>query len=367
MNLVRMGSGEWTIIEEDYLLPHNLARNALFGYSVGCSKGEELARIANQMVMGKPIATAIVADVLSPGKVAGEVHAALIRADILLDVSTSVAVARYLARDVASQSRRISLFLNPSGTDLVMLAEGTGRETMLDFLEMQYYRQLINDPTLRTHLSQHHTPVRYAQSCRDVSSSIRQDIVALHAAIASRALHIVVACTDASVAIWQTDNTMLDVQRKKINVDQMIEQRFGDWTLCLDQWLLDKIWQLRGEKLPNETGGVLIGSFDMQRKIIYVVDTIPSPPDSTEWPTLYIRGYQGLTQRVKDFEDITQGMLRYVGEWHSHPQGCNCNPSKDDRKAFDWLAENMMLDELPALMAIAGDDRQYAWYLNRIP
>ena len=54
--------------------------------------------------------------------------------------------------------------------------------------------------------------------------------------------------------------------------------------------LLAKLSSLREPKLPNETGGVLLGSFDVERRILYIADALPSPPDSEEWPTLYIRG-----------------------------------------------------------------------------
>jgi len=40
--------------------------------------------------------------------------------------------------------------------------------------------------------------------------------------------------------------------------------------------------KFRYAKLPNETGGVLMGTFDTSEKIIYVVLVLPSPPDSIE-------------------------------------------------------------------------------------
>jgi integrative and conjugative element protein (TIGR02256 family) len=82
---------------------------------------------------------------------------------------------------------------------------------------------------------------------------------------------------------------------------------------------------------------------------------------------VYIRGCKGLTQRVDEIERITDGMLGYVGEWHSHPRNCGCSPSEDDRKAFRWLARNMNVAGFPALMLIVGDEKQYCWYLGQMP
>lgn len=364
MNLIRMGYGEWVLIDEDYFLPHNLAHHELFRFNVGTSKSEALALLVNETVVGEPIATALVANVLAAGQEAENVENALKDAEIILDMSASVAVARHLACDLVTASRRISLFLNPSGTDLVVLAEDSARLTPLDVLEMQYYRQLISEPAFRDHLHQSNSSIRYARSCRDLSNTIPQDLVALHAATGSRAIRNVTAANHASIAIWHADPDNMSVTSRSVLSSKMIEQRLGNWTLRTDQLLLDKILQVRLEKLPNETGGVLIGSFDMQRKIAYVIDTVPSPPDSTEWPTVYIRGCQGLAQQVAEIERITEKSLGYVGEWHSHPHGSNCTPSSEDRKAFTWLANEMNKDGFPPLMLIAGDGSQCMWYLE---
>ncbi len=367
LNLMRAGFGEWVLIDQDYLLPHNLARHGLFGSDVGYAKAEMLLWHANHTIKGTPIARAIVADVLNPGVQAAEIASAFDDADMILDTSASVAVARYLARDVTSSARRVSLFLNSSGTDVVVLGEDLQRKIPLDLLEMQYYRSLIQEPTLPKYLRQTSNQVRYAQSCRDLSSDIPQDLVALHAAIGSRALRILASDVNASIAIWQTDGTDLSTKCIRVDPSEVIEQRFDDWTLLTDQYLLDKIWQMRMEKLPNETGGVLIGSFDMQRKMVYVVDVLPSPPDSTEWPNLYIRGCKGLSERVGEVKRVTAEMLDYVGEWHSHPRNCGCSPSRDDRKAFTWLARKMSMEGFPALMMIVGDHKQYCWHLKQMP
>jgi proteasome lid subunit RPN8/RPN11 len=127
--------------------------------------------------------------------------------------------------------------------------------------------------------------------------------------------------------------------------------------------LLRRVSALRAERLPNETGGVFIGAFDLERKIAYIVDTVPSPPDSTEWPVLYIRGCRGLPERLQQIDQMTVGMLQYVGEWHSHPDG-STSPSTEDRKVFKWLSEHMRMDGLPPMMAIVGEGGIVSWFLG---
>lgn len=365
-NLLRTGYGEWTFIDPDQLLPHNLAKHELTGRDVGRPKAYAFAEIANETIDGTPIATSIVADVLSPGEHTEAVEEALINADVILDTSASVAVARHLARDLDSSARRVSLYFNPSGTAGVMLCEDVGCESPLDWLEMLYYRELINVSKLEAHLRRPPGRVRYGRSCRDLSSTLPQDLVALHAAVGARALRTSLDVDTAAIAIWQTNEENLGVEHTKVAPTAVIERQFDEWTVLMDQWLLDKVAGARLDKLPNETGGILTGAHDTQRKILYLVDALPSPPDSTEWPSLYVRGSRGLARRIEEIEQITDRQLNYVGEWHSHPPGYGPTPSDDDRKVFTWLEKHLSLEGLPAAILIVGENDS-ALYVGRMP
>jgi integrative and conjugative element protein (TIGR02256 family) len=128
---------------------------------------------------------------------------------------------------------------------------------------------------------------------------------------------------------------------------------------------MDKVARDRSEKLPNETGGVLIGARDTKRRIVYVVESLPSPLDSTEWPTVYIRGKQGLRRRLEEIRQITGNHLGYIGEWHSHPRGHSPSPSSDDHRAFQWLSDMLALEGLPATMLIVGESES-AWHVGHM-
>jgi proteasome lid subunit RPN8/RPN11 len=138
------------------------------------------------------------------------------------------------------------------------------------------------------------------------------------------------------------------------------------WTIVLDDAFLQTILTSRRAKLPNETGGVLLGSIDLERRVIFVVDTIPSPPDSEEWPTLYIRGCKGLFTKARQISAITGEEVQYIGEWHSHPDGYDCRPSAADVEVFGWLTAHLDKDGLPALMMIAGEGGVVATFVGRM-
>ncbi len=365
INLARMGYGDWSLVDDDLMLPHNLGRHALTEGHIGQGKAGAVASLANRMLADDKFAEGLVANALLSAT-DENVTRSFENADVILDASTSIPVARHLVHDISTNARRISVYLNPLGTDLVILAEDQQRQVWLDALEMQYYRALIHEAQLEDHVRHNDGRLRYASGCRDISITVPQDLVALHSAISSRALRQILSESGASISVWRCDPREISVSRYRLPVAPVAKYQVGAWTLCTDQWVLDKIHRCRSERLPNETGGVLLGSYDMQRRIIYVVDTILSPLDSQEWPTVYIRGCEGLRPALDRVASITSERLHYVGEWHSHPDGVRCLPSAADRQAINWLAQIMDLEGLPPLMLIAGENGESAFYAGEM-
>lgn len=366
INLVRSGFGQWTIVDNDELLPHNLARHALISNGIGWPKAVALAATISSFFEHEPAAVAIPVNVLRPGEAKDQLNAAFEESDLILDFSASVPVSRYLARDIQSAARRVSLFLNPRGSDLVCIREDARRLMPLDALEAQYYRAVIRNSALSGHLAVNEARTRYARSCRDVSFSIPTHMVSLHSAIAAQAARLSYSSDDASVRVWHGDSVTCEVSAVDVPLFPSYRARIGGWTVVIDQWLIDHLQLLRSERLPNETGGVLIGMYDLPRKTLYVVDTIHSPPDSQEKPTLYIRGCEELAAHVAKISSETAGELEYIGEWHSHPDGCSCAPSLDDLKLFANITDRMTAAGYPAFMAIVAEHNQSAWFLGEM-
>jgi hypothetical protein len=88
---------------------------------------------------------------------------------------------------------------------------------------------------------------------------------------------------------------------------------------------------------------------------MHVTGTVPAPRDSCHAPAFFIRGAEGLRERVDALRKKTAGMLSYIGEWHSHPVGAATRPSAEDEKLFFHLEEKLGPVSRPYCMAIAGD------------
>ena len=107
--------------------------------------------------------------------------------------------------------------------------------------------------------------------------------------------------------------------------------------------------------MPKETGGVLLGSIDTERKVIYIYDTIPAPEDSEETTSTFERGIKGILDEYQKYQKITDSQIQYLGEWHSHPKGYSTNPSSLDLKLFVYLSESLSRQGNPTVMGIFGD------------
>ena len=363
VNMARAAFGRWTLIDDDRLMSHNVARHALDGRLVGLKKAEATAYVASTTTCEEGVFVGLNDDILRPGAKSEEIQEALSSADAIIDITASLAVQRHLTRVANSSARRVSTFLTPSGADLVILAEDDARQFPLDALEMQYYRAILNDGELAGHIEAERTNHRYARSCGDTSSAIPQDVVALHAAIASRILKDILVAGNPFIGVWRAGPTC-SVRDVRVPVRNVSEFKLREWTVVLDHGLRERLCHNREKKLPNETGGVLVGSFDLEREIIYIVDTLPSPPDSEEKTDLYIRGFKGLRDAVESATSSTGGMLEYIGEWHSHPRGASTRPSEYDLAAFDWLTAHMSNDGLPAVMMIVGEAGEMSLFIG---
>lgn len=347
-NCLRSGYGKWTIIDHDYFWPHNIARHVLTSNDVGHSKVKSLKRVAS-LIQSDSDLVAIASDVFGKDD---SVCTAFGQTDIILDASASIAVERYLALDVQSDARRISCFLNPQGTATIMLLESADRSARLDLLEMQYYRELLKDEKYSDHMSLPETMV-YSRTCRSISSRISQDNVSLSAALCCKAMKLHTSNANGEIIIWThaTDS----VEKESFTADKWITCEYDGWKVELSLSLLSEMQADRGNALPNETGGVLIGAYDIARKRIYVVYQVRAPEDSISSPTSFIRGCANLPERLKYIQETTLDNLTYIGEWHSHPSA-NTQRSTDDVKLHEAIVGYNRENCLPGCMMILGSN-----------
>src|ERR1043166_5952937 len=74
------------------------------------------------------------------------------------------------------------------------------------------------------------------------------------------------------------------------------------------------------EWFPSETGGVLAGY--IVRSHAVVTDAISAGPDAVHNPTSFVPDGDFQSKALDEIYFRTNGVNRYLGDWHTHPLGC---------------------------------------------
>jgi Prokaryotic E2 family A/ThiF family/Prokaryotic homologs of the JAB domain len=348
--LAREGRFDWTVVDKDYLLPHNLARHTLAIMSSGAFKADHVAQRLSSLRKGISC-KGIVADFLDSHD--SELTEALGAANVIIDTSASVPVARAIS-DLKVEARRASAFFNPAGTAAVVLVQDNEGKFDLRALEAAYYAEILTNPRLADHLSQSSNAIPYAGACRSVTNRIPAARAVTLAGLAATGLSKALDRNEARVQIWSlTEDGAVEVFIPSITSPTLYPSL---WEVFISPEVERRFKSMRAARLPNETGGVLMGVVDVFAKRIDVVDAWDQPPDSQGSPALFERGTGGLKQQVFDAMGRTLDQVRYVGEWHSHPRNYSTRPSNVDVAQILWLTDSLASDGCPALMIIVGDD-----------
>ncbi|UGY17981.1 ThiF family adenylyltransferase [Bradyrhizobium septentrionale] len=351
MDLAREGAFEWTVVDGDALLPHNMARHALLADEIGAPKANALARQISAL-LNEP-QSAIVASVLTPNSdQQTTLDAAYAAATIIIDASASVGVARHVS-DLPFAARRVCVFFNPSGTAVVLLTEDARRDVTLRDLEAQYHRLILTEPSLAEHLDLSQGGVRYSGSCRSLTNTIPATRAALLSALAAGGITENLANDGAKLTIW-TLGERGSVQVVQREGEPVYRFTVGNWQVSYDRGFLVQLAALRDLRLPNETGGAFVGIADWSRFSLHLAHAFPEPEDSVGSPTQFERGVVGLAKSIDDVARRSMHQVRYLGEWHSHPRYANARPSETDIAQLAYLGAELAADGLPGLMAIAA-------------
>lgn len=351
--LVREGScKEMTIIDPDVFQPHNFSRHILNSEYVGINKAVA-ARKLYSGVEGLKIRTAS-RDYLSLSE--KEKSNIFNEADLIIDASTSVAVERQLAfDDNLRKIRKCSVFLNPKGTDLVLLFEDKDRINRLDLLEMEYYMKLLADDALAGHLEVADNRNVDIFSCRSVSNIINYDNVGILSSIASLQIKKTIVSENCKAAIWHVNQDDGTNVKYDIDVISWIEKESNGFKVFYNSMLLSELVSQRELVGNKETGGCLFGNLDRERNIFYILFSTHAPEDSDSGANYFIRGTKFLANTISKIERRTYYQVEYLGEWHSHPD-FSCRPSKTDDRQLEEMRKLLQGEDHPFVQMITGED-----------
>ncbi len=353
--LIREGRFQWTIIDYDSLLPHNLARHTANKNDIFKKKASVVANnLLTTLDSKSTVAKSICSNLMSEGDDRLNIDQALNEANLIIDATAFIPVERYLS-DHTSNARRSCIFFNPAGDAVVLLVEPIDRSLKLRDLETQYLRLVLHDNKLANHLVPPTGTYAYTGACRAKTNLIPMSQVMALSGIVANGLVKALDQKHPTIKIWSLNSSggVQMFEPDKVSIMCSFEGR--GWTISIDQGLIQRINSIRNEHLPNETGGVLVGIVDKPAKCIQLVDAAPAPPDSKSTLNSFERGMSDVKEYLEDVYNRTQTQVRYLGEWHSHPLKAGILPSQIDQDQINWLETLCDIEALPLMMVIAGD------------
>ena len=121
--------------------------------------------------------------------------------------------------------------------------------------------------------------------------------------------------------------------------------------------------QIEGQAIgefPNENGGMLVGRYSDDRKTV-TIERMIAPTGKNSTRTSFERKVDGMKGM---WEELEKEGLRYVGEWHSHPNGSSAY-SHTDFEAMEDIEKEVTIEN-PLLLIVGvrkdGIDNHSVYY-----
>lgn len=96
---------------------------------------------------------------------------------------------------------------------------------------------------------------------------------------------------------------------------------------------LNSLFNAYDKELPLETGGILLGKVSIDYSEYIITNACEISSSLMRTPTLFIRDYKKAQEVINNLWKNSNGIINYLGEWHTHPNMMGA-PSSIDIKTI---------------------------------
>lgn len=332
MHLARSGQTNLTLIDPDYISPHNLVRHTLFGEDEGHNKAEALAEKIKKIYpyeQTNVIHGTSFKDGLIDQKSTFEKH------NWVLDFTASEAFFNKLATLKSLDANKIaSASISDFGNLGIMYKEGESRNPRLDDLQAYLYSLSESNKNIQDWLEREKKTaqsssliVQVGVGCNSETTVLSDDKISSHASYFSGILkrEMTKSTKDGKIYlnnIIDTEDYMIETEVLNIKpFDTFHAVNNPNWEIRFKPGIMEHLIEELTLAGKNETGGVFVGVCNYKTKTVHITGSIKAPLDSKGSSTQFIRGNDGLSGMISSIEKSSGGQIGYVGEWHTHPEG----------------------------------------------
>jgi proteasome lid subunit RPN8/RPN11 len=137
------------------------------------------------------------------------------------------------------------------------------------------------------------------------------------------------------------------------DLDIGFESDDGRYLVRIPSGVAQQVARIARGGLPDETGGLLLGTYSARLSVLTLRAALPPPPDSVRSGRTFIRGVRGLDRLVGGV-DVDGRLAVVVGEWHSHP-AAPPDPSATDSAQMAWAAARRLFGCPSPVLLIVGE------------
>ena len=354
-HLARNGYCEMTLVDYDTVSPHNLVRHALMNKCIGKNKAEAIKDIILEMYEADRDIKINVIKESALNIFLGNKYNIINEHNWLLDTTASIMVFNML-RD-AVLPKTISCCrceIADEGRLGIMSREGYKRNPRLDDLQVAIFDMAISKKEISSWLQSNRkkseeefgsnlSEIDIGISCSSETMKLSDDIVSLHAAyfstyfkriakVENKNGHIQISSYSESGFGLSPESILGSAQQFEVKPVTIVQSENDcSWQVRMKEKVDKDLHNEFNQAIPNETGGLLIGKINQKAKIIYITDFLRAPPDSISSPCAFKMGIDDIPEEINRIYETTGGMLGYVGQWHTHPNGDIRLSSVDER------------------------------------
>ena len=347
-HLARSGQGKMTLVDHDIMSPHNLVRHALMGNCIAQNKADAIKNILIEMYEDDPD---IEIDTMKESALnifLGTNREILDKYNLIIDSTASPIILNLLQGAILPKTLSCCRCeIADDGRIGLMSIEGNKRNPRLDDLQVAIFDSAItkreisswlrsNKKKSEDELGSYLSEINIGISCSSDTMKLSDDIVSLHTSYFSIGIKNIEKemnkrngqiqisfCTENHNDKHSGDSSFEAAlfQFKVLPVDIVQSENDQYWQIRLKNGIKEQLHDEFRRAMPNETGGLLIGRINQKAKIIYVTSFLKAPQDSTSSPCAFKMGIDDIPEEINRINELTGGMLGYVGEWHTHPNG----------------------------------------------
>lgn len=261
---------------------------------------------------------------------------------ILIESTADISVRNFLVDDEI-KSEVIYTVLHQLATFGLVFIEGKDRSVRIDDLMVEFYFHCYYNDELSNLIRTNN--VKYeaiGQGCGSLTTIVSDVTISLQAASMANIIQNRLEYGSkefGELYIGKIENNInLSWQNLEVLPPVILNESTYNMQVRVSPRVINMIKEESKKHLPNETGGVLIGHISLVNRTFTIVDFIDAPEDSKRSPCYFELGTIGLKDKIESYEVKTNGLLTYLGTWHSHPLGGG--PSGIDKK----MKEKLMKD-----------------------